>query len=297
MLFQNQPVVAIRNQHAYALFAPEHGGRLLSWHVNGQQIIHWPDTADWSNPRKIRGGNPLLFPFIARHMVDGEPGWWIDETGSRREMPVHGFAHSLPFTYAVSGDHAEITMTLQDNQQTLRYFPYPFRLEVGYRLLGNALEVTLSTWNPGQRPLPYYPGHHFYFSLPKAMRSASTIHLPPTVRQWFRPDGEISAPEPGQMHYQLSDPLIQDCFHVLQSQQDVRISTPALGREITMTLAVPGSIPWHAVTTWSEKPDDDYYCVEPWTGLPNAIHHHQGLRWLQPGQQEKAICIIKAAFA
>jgi aldose 1-epimerase len=34
----------------------------------GQDILYWPDDADWTNVARVRGGNPSLFPFIARHL-------------------------------------------------------------------------------------------------------------------------------------------------------------------------------------------------------------------------------------
>ncbi|KAI3598567.1 Galactose mutarotase [Cupriavidus necator H850] len=37
------------------------------------------------------------------------------------------------------------------------------------------------------------------------------------------------------------------------------------------------------MTTWSESATSDFYCVEPWVGLPDAIHHGQGLRWINQG--------------
>jgi galactose mutarotase-like enzyme len=297
MIFQNQQVLALHNASSTALFAPQHGARLLTWRVDGQDIIHWPENANWNSPRKIRGGNPILFPFIARHLVDGQLGWWIDETGNKREMPMHGFAHSQPFSATVSDHQDQISMVLQDNDLTRQYYPYAFHLEVCYRLNDNELEVALRTTNRSERAMPYYPGHHFYFSLPPTLRETSTIHLPPNRRHTFLPDGAISVPEHGLTSYRFSDPQIEDRMHILTSQQDVRMSTPALKREITITLQVPGSIPWYAVTTWAERADDHYYCVEPWTGLPNAIHHRQGLRWLPPGQQESAICRIRATFS
>jgi galactose mutarotase-like enzyme len=44
------------------------------------------------------------------------------------------------------------------------------------------------------------------------------------------------------------------------------------------------------VTTWTQSGDSDFYCVEPWLGLPNAIHNNLGLRRLEPGQTETATC-------
>lgn len=55
------------------------------------------------------------------------------------------------------------------------------------------------------------------------------------------------------------------------------------GRRIRFELDLPGSAPWHAVTRWSESATSDFYCVEPWVGLPDAIHHGQGLRGINQG--------------
>ncbi|HEY4298912.1 MAG TPA: aldose epimerase, partial [Paraburkholderia sp.] len=57
---------------------------------------------------------------------------------------------------------------------------------------------------------------------------------------------------------------------------------------VTIDLQRPGSVPWYAVTTWTEAAESDFYCVEPWLGLPDAIHNGMGLRWLEPGQTETA---------
>lgn len=297
MFFQNQPVIEIKNNTASALFSPEHGGRLLTWQVDGHEVIHWPEHVDWANARKIRGGNPLLFPFIARHLVDGELGWWLDDKGVKREMPMHGFAHSQPFASQVAADRTAISLTLEDNARTRSYYPFAFLFEARYRLDGNVMEVTLCTRNTGTQAMPYYPGHHFYFALPHGLRDETILHLPPSHRHTFLPNGDISPPETGNQSYRISDPCMQDRMHILKEQQEVRMVTPSLGRDISITLQVPGSIPWYAVTTWAENPEDDYFCVEPWAGLPNAIHHRQGLRWLQPGQQESVICRIAASFA
>ncbi|CAM2168990.1 hypothetical protein PSAC2689_190055 [Paraburkholderia sacchari] len=46
--------------------------------------------------------------------------------------------------------------------------------------------------------------------------------------------------------------------------------------------------PWYTVTSWTLAPDSDFYCVELWLGLPDAIHSGLGLRWLEPVQTEEA---------
>jgi galactose mutarotase-like enzyme len=53
--------------------------------------------------------------------------------------------------------------------------------------------------------------------------------------------------------------------------------------------------PWYAVTTWTQAPESDFYCIEPWLGLPNAIHHGEGLRWLVPGAKEIATLVLNGS--
>ncbi|NLP60841.1 hypothetical protein NH14_006655 [Paraburkholderia sacchari] len=89
--FQGQEIIEIVRGGSCLRIAPQAGGRLLSWQLHGSPIIRWPDAADWSHPALVRGGNPLLFPFIARHRVDGHIGLWRDAQGLI-EVPIHGLA-------------------------------------------------------------------------------------------------------------------------------------------------------------------------------------------------------------
>jgi galactose mutarotase-like enzyme len=248
---------------------------------------------------KIRGGNPLLFPFLGRHRVDGQIGRWRDAGGVVRDLPMHGFARDLPFRGSHDRLGNTVRMTLADSDATRPGYPFGFRFEAAYRLVdAHTLDVELTTANTGDAPLPYYAGHHFYFALPHAMRGETVLELPRTERRFQQPDGSISNATPGEPHYTLDDPRILDRFHCLEGapSRPVRIVTPGLCRTVTIDLQRPGSAPWYALTTWTEAPESDFYCVEPWLGLPDAIHNGQGLRWVAPGMSETAVLRIAVAF-
>lgn len=312
-------IVTLRDAHSTLALAPSAGGRLMQWRVDGKPVIHWPATFDLANASHIRGGNPLLFPFIGRHRVGTTPNQWQDANGEVYALPQHGFARELPFEYASSDDGQAISMTLSSSPLTRSGYPFEFTFQASYRLVSSdvaddtadeaaprgrsaALEVTLETRNTGDRPLPYYAGHHFYLDLPRALRAESCIHLPPTLLCEQLADGSISAPLPEPDSYAPGDPAIQDRFHLLNNDRKegkparVTLDTPSLGRRISIALDRPESIPWYALTTWTESDDADFYCIEPWLGLPNAIHHGQGLRWVAPGESETARCRIVVEF-
>ncbi|QGZ61075.1 aldose epimerase family protein [Paraburkholderia acidisoli] len=286
-----QDILTLTHGASTLRIAPWAGGRLLSWQLDGQPVIVWPENANWAQPARVRGGNPLLFPFLGRHFVDGKIGRWRDANGVVRDLPMHGFARDLPFAAQPDADGHGLRMTLVDTEATRVGYPFAFRFEAAYRLIDeHTLEVTLSATNTGTEPMPWYAGHHFYFALPHAQRAQTTLELPPSERRYQLPDGSISTPEPGAPEYRLDDASIIDRFHVLRSTSPapVRLHAPGLGREITIDLNCADSLPWYAVTTWTEAPDSDFYCVEPWLGLPDAIHNGLGLRWLAPGNTETA---------
>lgn len=293
--FQGQPLVRIGAADTFLLLAPQHGGRLVRWVHRGQDILYWPDDADWTRVAKVRGGNPLLFPFIGRHFVDGEAGRWRDGAGVTHDLPQHGFARDLPFAVSEMSEDA-VSLSLTSSDLTRPGYPFEFVFTAIYRLIPDGIEVTLRTRNTGDAalpPLPYYAGHHFYFALPHQARAQSRIVMPPASRVRQQADGSLTAPEPGEPAYRLDDPRLQDTFHVLQAAGtddvgSVRVELPA--RTIEIGLDSANSAPWYAVTTWTEHDDSDFYCVEPWLGLPNAIHHGHGLRWLPGGTEETATC-------
>ncbi|WDD93705.1 aldose epimerase [Burkholderia sp. FERM BP-3421] len=296
--FQQQDILELQDGPSRVRIAPQAGGRLLAWDLGDDAVIFWPAEADWSNPAKIRGGNPLLFPFLGRHRVDGRLGRWRDAAGVVRDLPAHGFARDLPFAAQPDADGRGVTMTLDSGAATLGGYPFAFRFAAAYRLADpHTLDVALTTTNTGEVALPYYAGHHFYFALPHAERAAATLDLPPTRRRHQQEDGSISAAEPGAARYTLDDEAILDQFHCLDGAPatPVRIAMPGRRHAIELDLQRPGSIPWYAVTTWTEAPQSDFYCVEPWLGLPDAIHNGLGLRELAPGATETAALRIRVS--
>jgi len=290
--FQGRQVVELRSGPSRALICPEAGARLLLWEIDGRRIIHWPESADWSKPAKIRGGNPILFPFIARHYVDGVIDKWRDSEGAVRDMPMHGFARDSCFTDVIHVFPQVCLMSMTPDAQTRAWYPYDFRFGVQYELGDDRLSATLVTVNGGKTPLPYYAGHHFYFDIPAIERPAWTLDLPPVDQARQNPDGSIGELGTSRSRFTLDEPELQDVFHILKSPGPVSMRHHD-GRSLAFDLP-DHEAPWHAVTTWTQNPDSPFFCVEPWLGLPNAIHHGRGLRWLAPGAGESALCTIRA---
>lgn len=51
--FQQHEIHELHAGPSLVRIAPQYGGRLLSWDVDGEPIIFWPADADWRNrPRR-----------------------------------------------------------------------------------------------------------------------------------------------------------------------------------------------------------------------------------------------------
>lgn len=295
--FQNQEVIELRCGEAQVLCAPHFGARLLTWNIGTREMLYWPDDADWQSGEslaKTRGGNPILFPFIARHYWNGEMGKWRDENGAVREMPMHGFAREMPFE-VVECDAQNLRMRLVSDQQTRAYYPFEFRFDVVYRLNESTLETTFETTNTGETPLPYYAGHHFYFAIDHARRADWQIEIPAQKWGLQNPDGSVAFTDATSTRFTLDDAQLVDRFHLEFTEPRATLQNTASGETIRAQWDEEYSDLWRYVTTWTLSKEADFYCVEPWLGLPNAIHHGHGLRHVAPGETETATCRLTAA--
>lgn len=293
LLFQNQPAVGITDEQNKIVVSPGHGARILRWEREGREIITWPENADWSRITKVRGGNPVLFPFVARHYVDGKNEFWRDANGIVRPMPQHGFAKDAKFTVIEGEAENVLRMRLVDSDETRAVYPFAFQFDVVAALLpGSRLEVRFETTNTGDKPLPYYAGHHFYFAMPHRERADWTLHLPCASWGQRGENGSVIHEKAAQDLLRLDDPAPIDRMQIKPKDSKATLHNTRTGRRLVFELDHHGSVPWYAVTTWTELADSDFYCVEPWLGLPNAIHHGEGLRWLAPGAKEIATVVL-----
>lgn len=97
---------------------------------------------------------PMLFPIVGK-VWKGEYRVG-DKTYS---LPQHGFARDRDFK-VLCHDKESLVLCLESDEQSLKVFPYKFRLEATYRLEDNTLVVEWRIKNPGSEPMYYQIGAH-----------------------------------------------------------------------------------------------------------------------------------------
>jgi galactose mutarotase-like enzyme len=281
---------------------PETGARLMDWTIalaggRARTVVHWPEDADVAHPAKIRGGNPILFPFAARTFDKGELGFWRAADGVRRPMPMHGFARDGRFVLA-EADERGFRAVLEPSPAAQAAYPFDYEFSVAYAFAELSFTIELRLENRGSTPLPWCAGHHFYFRLPwhdGLTRGDYALHIPAKKAFRHAADGHLEPEKNFLPETTFADPTIVDLIRC-KLKSNVLTFGPKNGEEnLRIRHGVePVPAPWAAVVTWTENDASPFYCVEPWMGPPNAPEHKNGLHLVAPGASETFFVEVSA---
>lgn len=131
-----------------------HGAELASIVSNGREYLWQADPAFWTRH------SPVLFPLVGA-VWNGE----YRSHGNTYKMGQHGFARDMDFTL-ISEKENELRYELVSNDDTLSRYPYPFRLEIGYRIEENRIKVMWHVENTGTETMAFQIGAHPAFFWP-----------------------------------------------------------------------------------------------------------------------------------
>jgi galactose mutarotase-like enzyme len=269
---------------------PELGARLMNWNLllgDGtiRDVLYWPETTTLNDFEKVRGGNPILFPFTGRCFDKGDIHFWRDHEGTRRPIPIHGIARQGKFKL-VHTDETGFVALFEPSEESKASYPYEYEFTVTYRFEALGLSCELKVENIGKVPLPWCPGHHFYFTMPwndNGKRSDYNVRIQADKTLKQNAQGLLSEGPALKQDENLGEPALIDTFHTrLRSNEAVVSHKDNLG-EIIVKLGT-NKVPELGSTfvTWSLAPESPFYCVEPWMGPANAPENKVGLQWVEP---------------
>lgn len=122
--------------------------------ADGHEYLWQGDPAFWTG----RAYN--LFPVIGR-MNGGK----YDYRGKTYEMPAHGLVRKRPLTLEKRGGDC-LSFVLRGDEETRKYYPFPFLYRVTFSVKGNVLSVKTEVENTGKDVLPFGVGGHPGFFVP-----------------------------------------------------------------------------------------------------------------------------------
>ncbi len=276
------------------LAMPERGARLMNWNVtlpdgSVRDVLYWPELSSLDNFHKVRGGNPILFPFNGRSFDRGDIYFWRGPDEVRRPIPMHGIARQGKFTLRHVNDRG-FSAVFEPDDEAKAAFPYDYEFVVVYRFAPLALTCELILINHDTRPIPWSAGHHFYFTLPWTeghTRNDYAIRIPATRRVRQDAAGQLQPGPALQAEERLSQPLLIDTIHLGLKSNAVVFGPVNAPGDLTIKIGHDKKPAADATfVTWTLDDNVPYYCIEPWMGPPNAAEHKVGLHWVHPGQSQ-----------
>jgi galactose mutarotase-like enzyme len=276
------------------------GAELVRLTLDGRDYL-WGGDARWW-PRHA----PVLFPIV---------GNIRDDQATSAAGPIRLGRHGLARNYEhriVDIKPDSVSYQLESSPRTLEAFPYPFRLSMTYRIIGEAtLEQRFEVENTGEVPLPFCIGGHPAFNVP----CGSTAGTGPSeragegfsdyslsfARRWSYTAPTIDT-STGLLDFSKRLDLLHDADTMPLTHELFDVDTLVFEDVPSSTVTLSGGSDGHGVTVdfdgfrylgvWSAAGHAPFVAIEPWTGCATAadeddvFEHKRGMVELAPGEIE-----------
>ena len=256
----------------------------------------------WQADKAVWGYHaPILFPHAGK-VVDGK----IEAKGGIYESGQHGFARLMEHSF-VDQSADTIALELCANHETLKVFPYDFRLVSTFTLENDTLHHTLTVENLDEEVMPFGIGYHPGFAIPFDKNHTaedyelrfSETESPLCVNNL--PHGLMH----GNLYYlgsniraiPIDDKLFANDSHCMVNlrSQTLGLYEKDTGRGVVCDIS---EFPYTLI--WSKPGMPKFVCIEPWHSLPSP--ENGSIKWeekpaaaiLAPG--EAWSCTLSTSF-
>ena len=286
ILLTNSKVVATINHT---------GAELSSFLLDKKEYIWQANPAVWNRHA------PVLFPTVGRlkedtYFVNGKPF----------HLTQHGFARDSEFKL-VSQNESSVTLELESNEQTLKVYPFDFKLSISYTLIESTLEVKYQIENPSQENLLFSIGGHPAFNCPlDPMKEAFedyeiNFHENSSEKEIYLLDGLFLSQSKGKISCPngkliLSYDLFKNDAIIIDSEMPFKVSVISKKSNAGFSMEY-GDFRWLGI--WTKQAGAGFLCLEPWNGIADTTDHDQdfekklGINTLPPGEKYEAKYIME----
>lgn len=228
------------------------------------------------NPKDWAKHSPVLFPIVGALKANH-----FTFEGKNYELSRHGFARDMLFELESQSDN-EVLFSLSANEETLKVYPFEFKLVLRYTLKSHGLNCSYEVSNTGDKDLLFSIGGHPAFATPVGNGIQYEDYF---LR--FNEDEELH-------YHKIADNLIADEQVHLSLQDktlglkhelfydDALVFKDLKSNKITLQNKINShglhfnfeGFPFFGI--WSAK-DANFICLEPWAGIADGVHHDQQL--------------------
>ena len=246
---------------------------VTTWGAQVKSVLRKCDQVEhiWQADPEVWGYHaPILFPHCGK-LVDGK----LEAKGQICASPQHGFARGMEHSFL---DQTKDTIVLElcSSPETLKFFPYEFRLVSTFTLENDTLHHSLTVENLDEEALPFSVGYHPAFAIPFDDKHVATDY----ELRFSEPESPIcinNLPH-GLMHgniylmpaniqaIPLDEHLFANDSHCMVNlkSQTLGLYEKGTGRGVVCNIS---EFPYTLL--WSKPGMPRFVCIEPWHGLPS----------------------------
>ena len=271
-------LTAIENEDL-KITADSDGAQLQSliFKEDGKNYLWHGDSKYWGRRA------PVLFPIVGRLKDDR---YFYDE--EEYKMTQHGFARDMEFELSESSDK-HLLYTLNYNQQTLKIYPFKFKLEIKYELENNKLNISYRIFNEDKKEMYYSIGAHpaFYWPFKEGEKKEEN------AARYLLDDGLLNNQKEilldKEKKLDLYPGLFKDDALVFKniSSNKVALKSKKSSREVELEFK---DFPYLGI--WSQSAEAPFICIEPWQGISDStdssgrLEEKEGINALKAGESD-----------
>ena len=238
-----------------------HGAELCSILHDGKEYLWQADPAFWKR-------HALKLITVVGSVWENE----YRHEGVSYALTQHGFARDMDFELMLELED-EVRYRLVDSEETRKKYPFPFCLEIGYRIEGKKIEVLWKVINTGTREMHFQIGAHpaFYCSM-----FSDFLLILISEKGCAAPDKEYLLELTGgllplNIHSFDKDALILENSQV----KEVTLYNKEKKPYLSLYFDTP------VVGLWSPPAKNaPFVCIEPWYGRCDRAHY-KDKDWMQ----------------
>ena len=277
---------------------------VTTWGAQVKSVVRKCDGVEhiWQADKAVWGYHaPILFPHCGK-VVDGK----IEAKGGVYKSGQHGFARLMEHEFVdQTGD--TIVLELCASPETLKTFPYEFRLVSTFTLEGDTVHHTLTVENLDTDKLPFGIGYHPAFTVPFDDKHAATdyelrfsdVESPICINNLplGLMHGDLYHLPANIQSLPVDEALFANDSHCMVNLRSTTLGLyeKGTGRGVVCNIA---EFPYTLL--WSKPGMPKFVCIEPWHSLPSP--ENGSIKWeekpaaaiLNPG--EAWSCTLSTSF-
>lgn len=265
----------------------ENGAELCSlYHKRNKLEYIWT-----GEPRFWARHAPLLFPVVGKLKED-----IYRLNGRTYTLAQHGFARDLPWRL-LAKTRNELCFQLEETAETLKKYPFRFRLNAVFQLEGEVVSIAYTVRNCSKDPMPFSIGAHPGFNCPLTAQDSFEDYflefekeedLSRLLLQSGLRTGESQLILKDTKVLPLSRELLEEDALVFKEMQSAWVALRSSKQTHGLKLSF-ANFPYLGI--WTKSESSPFICIEPWFGVADTlegqpdIREKEGIRMLKPEEE------------